>query len=326
MGNSRVGRRRFTCPAGARAISQRGRRAPHLGYDAGHGMAALTGVRWGHPGNSLLKKDLLLFDKIAWVTSGDDRGTVEWLRERGLLLERVGYVTPTTPTDELAPEWTDALEVERQAWEKIVQHSRHRRVVLGPNLEQFSPPPEVTKLVDAIVRVSALHLRQRMELNAVPIAYQWGPLLCHSTVSAQAIRVVLNELPFPNECCSLEDILAFRESARSQGLVQDLRKWLNEMASGALSPIEISDILEHLVARYQRTFALEKERLTTGMLETIVITTAEIAECLVKFRWSRLAKKLFEVRHNQIDLMRAELALPGREVAYIVKARERFGK
>jgi hypothetical protein len=52
---------------------------------------------------------------------------------------------------------------------------------------------------------------------------------------------------------------------------------------------------------------------------------AEIAESLVKSQWSKIAKKLFEVSHKQIDLMKAEMTAPGREVAYIVKARERFG-
>ena len=63
----------------------------------------------------------------------------------------------------------------------------------------------------------------------------------------------------------------------------------------------------------------------TSAVETLVTTTAEVAESLVKFKWSKLAKKLFEVRHKRIDLMKAEMALPGREVAYIVKARESFG-
>ena len=64
---------------------------------------------------------------------------------------------------------------------------------------------------------------------------------------------------------------------------------------------------------------------TTGVVETLLTTTAEIAESFVKFQWSKIPKKLFEVRHKQIDLMKAEMSLPGREVAYIVKARGRFG-
>ena len=62
----------------------------------------------------------------------------------------------------------------------------------------------------------------------------------------------------------------------------------------------------------------------TGFVETLVTTTAEIAESLVKFQWSTLAKKLFDVKHRQIDLMKAEMTLPGREVAYVVKLRETF--
>jgi hypothetical protein len=89
--------------------------------------------------------------------------------------------------------------------------------------------------------------------------------------------------------------------------------------------MEISDKLEDLVSRYERAFMLEKMSTSTGVVETLVVTTAGIAESLVKFQWSKAAKKLFEVRHRQIDLMKAEMPLPGREVAYIVKARERFG-
>ena len=62
------------------------------------------------------------------------------------------------------------------------------------------------------------------------------------------------------------------------------------------------------------------------MFETLICTTAEIAESLVKFKWSNIAKKLFEVKHKQVALLKAEMSLPGREVAYIIKARERFNQ
>jgi hypothetical protein len=97
------------------------------------------------------------------------------------------------------------------------------------------------------------------------------------------------------------------------------------MASGRLTEVEVSDRLEALVNSYERALNLERMSRETGVVETLVTTTAEVAESLVKFKWSALAKKLFEVRHKQIDLMKAEMALPGREVAYIVRARERFG-
>ena len=71
---------------------------------------------------------------------------------------------------------------------------------------------------------------------------------------------------------------------------------------------------------------LERMSRDTGVVETFVTTSAEIVESLVTFKWSKAAKRLFAMRHKQIDLMKAELTAPGREVAYIVKARERFGR
>jgi hypothetical protein len=139
------------------------------------------------------------------------------------------------------------------------------------------------------------------------------------------IQLVIKALPIPSEKHSLQDVVDFRDEARSDGLVQGVRVWIHQMASGKLTHVEVSDKLADLVSRYERALKLEKMSRDVGMVETLVVTTAEIAESLVKFQWSKLAQKLFEVRHRQIDLMKAEMTLPGREVAYIVKARERFG-
>jgi hypothetical protein len=158
----------------------------------------------------------------------------------------------------------------------------------------------------------------------VPILFGWSGRPDQPTTRTDVVQLVLNELPIPGDTHSLEDILAFRDEARSEGLIQGLRVWINEMASGKLTPIEVSDKLEDLMSRYERTMKLERMRRDTSVVETFVTTSAEIAECLVKFKWSKLAKRLFDVRYKQIDLMKAEMSAPGREVAYIVKARERF--
>ena len=163
-----------------------------------------------------------------------------------------------------------------------------------------------------------------LQLNAVPIVCGWSTFSNRSTSRAEAIQLLIKDLPTPGESHSLQDILAFRKEAREQGLIQGLRVWINEMASGNLTNAEVSDKMEDLVSRYERALKAERMTRNTGFVETLVTTTAEIAESLVKFQWSNLAKKLFEVKHRQIDLTKAEMNLPGREVAYIVKARETF--
>jgi hypothetical protein len=55
-------------------------------------------------------------------------------------------------------------------------------------------------------------------------------------------------------------------------------------------------------------------------LQTFIFPAKGVVEYL-----TTLSSNLFSVGHKQIDLMKAEMTLPGREVAYIVKARERFG-
>jgi len=68
------------------------------------------------------------------------------------------------------------------------------------------------------------------------------------------------------------------------------------MASGQLTQTEMSDKLEDLASHYQRAFKLEKMSRDTGVVETLVVTTAEVAESIAKFRWSDLAKNFFAVR------------------------------
>ena len=176
-------------------------------------------------------------------------------------------------------------------------------------------------MVDIESRQLAAHLRTQNQ-NAVPLTSSWPQI---DTPATEVIEIVVKELPIPGENHSFEDILAFRDEAHSQDLIPGLRVWMNEMGSGTLTQIEVSDKLEDLISRYEKALKLEKMSRDTGVVETIVVTTAEIAESLVKFRWTDMAKKLFEVRHKKIDLVKAEMTAPGHEVAYIVKARERFG-
>jgi hypothetical protein len=179
--------------------------------------------------------------------------------------------------------------------------------------------------VDSLTRLFSLVLRQLGTCDAVPITFGWSAPADREVTRQDVVQVVLNAFPTAGEDVPLEDVIAFRDESRSEGLPQALRVWMNEMASAKLSPIEVSDKPEDLISRYERALKLERMSRGTGIVETFVTTTAEIAESLMKFQWSKAARKLFEVRHKQIDLMKAEMGLPGREVAYIVNARGRFG-
>jgi hypothetical protein len=96
---------------------------------------------------------------------------------------------------------------------------------------------------------------------------------------------------------------------------------MNEMVTGKLARAEISDKLEHLLSEYARALDLERMGRDSTWLETFIFPAKGVTEYL-----TTVASKLFTVRRAEIALMKAEMTLPGREVAYIVKARERFGR
>ena len=274
-----------------------------------------------------MKRHLLVFDRIAWSEAeryadayrdSSDRqaevADIEWLLQQGLVF---------------APEYRLGASLTPQGEEELQAVQMRQRAGVRESIASYGRGEDgkvhLYPALDAGSRVLALQLRELDGLNAVPIITAWGTGSHDTQVRAQVVRVLLNDLPLPADIHSFADILAFREEAKAQGLTQGLRAWISDMASGKLTPIEVSDKLEDLASRYERALRLEKMSRTTGVIETLIVTTAEIAESLVKFQWSNVAKKLFEVRHKQIDLMKAEMTLPGHEVAYIVKARERFG-
>jgi hypothetical protein len=48
-------------------------------------------------------------------------------------------------------------------------------------------------------------------------------------------------------------------------------------------------------------------------------------ENLVKLNWSKIAKGALQVQKRKVELMEAEMKVPGRECAYVFDARKQFG-
>jgi len=62
-----------------------------------------------------------------------------------------------------------------------------------------------------------------------------------------------------------------------------------------------------------------------GILETLLMTTAEILEGLVRLKPTQTVKALFTFKRQRLQLLEAELKAPGRDLAYLIKAKEEFG-
>jgi len=143
-------------------------------------------------------------------------------------------------------------------------------------------------------------------------------------VKANVVSIVLNELPTPSESVSWEQILEFRSDPDTAGRFLGLRNWMNELARARLSSPEIEEKLEWLMYEYQKHLELHKMKVETSTLETLVVSTAECLENLIKLNIGKAAKGFFSLKHRKLALLEGELNSPGSEIAYIVKARQTF--
>jgi hypothetical protein len=120
--------------------------------------------------------------------------------------------------------------------------------------------------------------------------------------------MVLHSLPVPAERHSFEDVLAFRDESKTLRL--GLRDWMNEVGKGERRAAEVSDKLDYLVSQFDHALKVERMARDTTMLETLIFPVKGTVEYL-----TTLGSKLFTVRRAKIVLMKAQMTLPGREVA-----------
>jgi hypothetical protein len=207
-----------------------------------------------------LKKLLLLFDRIACKThhsfefreSPTDQqywDDVEALRNWGVVFTPE-FEPPAHASSSMRGEATARLDM----WQSIADHLQSG----GDRSGTEQGRERALASIDAAARAYAVRLRSHDGINAVPLTQTWSSIGDEPLTRTEVIHLVLRELPLPGANHSFRDIMGFRDEARSQGLTQGLRVWMNEMASGELTHLEVSDKLENLVSCYDRALTLEK--------------------------------------------------------------------
>ncbi len=162
------------------------------------------------------------------------------------------------------------------------------------------------------------------KLNAYPVVpdfeFEEGPKRY-----AEVLLIVLKKVPAPNDTISWDEVFEFRDNEGTKRQLGALRSFARRVARGSLEPGDIEEEIESSIRSYEEYMSVKKMAHRKSALEIAVVTTAEIAEDLVKIRWGKLAQSLFEIRRRRVQVVEAELHAPGRELAYLVSATERFG-
>lgn len=255
------------------------------------------------------------------VSSPDHETTLDLMREDGKRLIEVLFGFRMEELEAARGDETKIAEVQKK-----IQVDRLSLAFHGAVFDPDRLVGHVTSLAAHLTRLFSIELREANQLDAYPILPdQFASLeINHGSTKQDVVKIALAALPIPDDQVSWEQIVEYRTDPASQDRFLDLRHWMTEVARGDLTPPEVEEKLEYLLSRYRRHMDVHKMKSNTTMLETIVVTTADVLGNLASFQWGKAAQGLFSFKHRKVDLLEGELTAEGSEVAYIMKAKDAF--
>lgn len=176
-------------------------------------------------------------------------------------------------------------------------------------------------------RALAFDLREKHAINAYPL-YSRDSILEDDFIKgdSEVIRFAVQSIPEPDlETTPWEKILDFRNNSDTQKLLLYFRHWLNEIKKKPITYHELSEELNYYCAKYEEHIKVQKLKVNYGTLETLLMISAEMLEGLVRLKPSQTVKALFTFKRQQLELREAEIKAPGRDLAYLIKVKDRFG-
>jgi hypothetical protein len=136
--------------------------------------------------------------------------------------------------------------------------------------------------------------------------------------------VIIKNLPLPDNSTPWEQIIDFRDDSKSRQHLISLRRWIRKLSSETLTTQEIHEELEYLINEFSKSMKLNKMKSNKRTIETLIKLPLELLENALKLKLSKFPEPFFALNERHVSLLEAELNSPGREIAYLIKAREAF--
>lgn len=300
---------------------------------------------WRSNFSSQIKQQVLLFDQIGFLYldqmlktlssfkshPDSSKNTLEpiilelrWLEENGIIFE-------AKVQEELQEESVIAF-LETSSSQKISEFKNLFDKVLKTQIK------EVKSIEDVPETVASLQERDVITLRLISIIMEATNKVTAVTTlppndylreipnsqKNDVFQIAINKLPLPNNETPWEQLIDYRVDPENQKNLLNLRRWIKKISAENISPIEIEEEIEWLISEFQNHMKVHKMKANTETLEVMIKAPLEIIENLIKLKLSKIPEPLFALKKRQINLMEAELNAPGREMAYIIKAKDTF--
>jgi len=183
-----------------------------------------------------------------------------------------------------------------------------------------------SQATELITRLWTVHLQAKSEdfyVSALGVPPQ---LELPGSAERDLVDVVLRKFAVPVENVPIEDVLAYRNDSETQLHLTALRSWLFDAAAEQLPLKQASQKLDYLVHQHERHIELcrlEHKLVTTRALLKVPIN---FVKGILTLDADKIVDPLFEVALTKVKLKQAEYNSPGKMIAAIVGANERFSK
>jgi len=148
----------------------------------------------------------------------------------------------------------------------------------------------------------------------------------HKTNSIDVFGLLFNYFPTPDESVSYEQLIDFKNDDDSSLKFKRIISWSKKISRTDVSESELKEEIEYLLHEYENHMKIHKMKYYSGNFEAILVGTTEIIEDLIKIKWSKIVKKIFNIKRHKVNLLIGEAKAPGKELAYLSKAKEHFDK
>lgn len=277
-------------------------------------------VAFADSGSPVLKQGALLFDGII-TTSVDIDGCSDAVQE----LQRLGVVRECLSMTAKMPDGR-VVNIDAAFLEELKRFDdapRPRRIRRGPYKGQ---KVSFELMRDAMTRAHAGALQKTRHNGAfLPLVTDLATFMEKASQTSDVLRVVLHDFPLPDRTTPWQAIYDWRNDADAVRRYRRLRAWVGELCRNHIQPQDIRDQLAVLTDDYGTYMKRYHRTMRKSRAEVIATTAAGILEDLAHVKLSGAVEKLFALWKAEASLSEIELDAPGREIAYLVAAKDRFG-
>lgn len=148
-----------------------------------------------------------------------------------------------------------------------------------------------------------------------------------TTVSgSRCLQVVLKTLPVPARSVPLKDVLDFVDDPEVARKRRALFRWQSEAEREELRPREVLEMIASHLDEYCEHMRLQEMKFQQSLVKQIILLVPKVIEELLHLRLSSAVDAMVSFREVRLSLRESELVAPGRELAYISMAHDRFGQ